>query len=105
MSTTAPPEVPDRATIDDGEAIVPTPKKAAASMGGSVDSGFEHSFAAKLVPNVRKLGLLDAHDGYLRTTSGEAGLLRFEMAEGTASEYDAYDEVARDRVAAEPASL
>jgi hypothetical protein len=72
-------------------------------MGGSVYSGFEHSFYAKLVPNVRKLGLLDANDGHLRKKWGEAGLMRFEMAEDTASDYESYDEVARDR-AAEPTS-
>ena len=57
----------------------------------------------KLVPNVRKLGLLDANDGYLRKAWGEAGLLEFEFADDTGSDYDSYDAVAADRRAA-PAS-
>jgi len=62
--------------------------------------GFARGFFAKLVPNVRKLGLLDANDGYLRQKWGEAGLLEFEFADDTGSDYESYDEVARDRAAA-----
>ena len=61
--------------------------------------GFQRGFFAKLVPNVRKLGLLDANNGYLREQWGAAGLLAFEFADDTASDYDSYDEVARDRAA------
>src|SRR5271154_3967271 len=61
--------------------------------------GFARAFFAKLVPNVRKLGLLDANNGYLREKWGEAGLLEFEFADDTGSDYDSYDEVARDRAA------
>ena len=39
-------------------------------------------FYSKLVPNVRKLGLLDANHGYLRKAWGEAGLLEYEFAGG-----------------------
>ena len=46
-------------------------------------AGFQRAFFAKLVPNVRKLGLLDANDGYLRRHWGEAGLLEFEFADDT----------------------
>ena len=49
-------------------------------------------------PNVRKLGLLDANNGYLREKWGEAGLLEYEFADDTATDYETYDEVARDRV-------
>jgi hypothetical protein len=52
------------------------------------------------VPNVRKLGLLDANDGYLRRLWGEAGLLEWEFADDTGADYTAYDEVARDRATA-----
>jgi hypothetical protein len=62
--------------------------------------GFARGFFAKLVPNVRKLGLLDANRGYLREKWGAAGLLEFEFADDTGSDYDSYDEVARDREAA-----
>ena len=58
---------------------------------------FQHGFFAKLVPNVRKLGLLDEKRGRLREKWGEAGLLDFEFADDTGSDYEEYDEVARDR--------
>ena len=58
------------------------------------------AFFAKLVPNVRKLGLLDANDGYLREQWGEAGLLEFEFADDTGSDYETYDAVAQDRAKA-----
>ncbi|HEV7720083.1 MAG TPA: ferritin-like domain-containing protein [Iamia sp.] len=90
------PEIWNRMGVD-VKAVVPALKEAAASMGGSVYSGFEHSFYAKLVPNVRKLGLLDANDGHLRKAWEQHGLMRFEMADDTASVYESYDEVARDR--------
>ena len=61
--------------------------------------GFARGFFAKLVPNVRKLGLLDANNGYLREKWGEAGLLEFEFADDTGSDYESYDEVAQDRAA------
>ena len=51
------------------------------------------------MPNVRKLGLLDANDGYLRQKWGEAGLLEFEFADDTGSDYESYDAVAQDRAA------
>ena len=56
--------------------------------------GFARGFFAKLVPNVRKLGLLDANNGYLRERWGEAGLLEFEFADDTGSDYESYDAVA-----------
>ena len=62
--------------------------------------GFARGFFAKLVPNVRKLGLLDANNGYLRQSWGEAGLLEFEFADDTGSDYASYDAVAQDRAAA-----
>jgi hypothetical protein len=62
--------------------------------------GFARGFFAKLVPNVRKLGLLDANNGYLRQRWGEAGLLEFEFADDTGSDYASYDAVAQDRAAA-----
>src|SRR5580700_7874223 len=62
--------------------------------------GFARAFFAKLVPNVRKLGLLDANNGYLRTRWGDAGLLEFEFADDTGTDYASYDAVAQDRAAA-----
>ena len=69
-------------------------------MKGGVFAGFQANFFSKLVPNVRKLGLLDANNGWLREKWGEAGLLQFEFADDTSEDYTSYDEVAKDRAAA-----
>ena len=61
---------------------------------------FAQGFYAKLVPNVRKLGLLDEKRSRLRDQWGAAGLLEFEFADDTATDYEAYDEVAKDRATA-----
>ena len=65
---------------------------------------FQRAFFSKLVPNVGKLGLLDANDGYLRRLWGEAGLMHYEYADDTASDYEQYDAVAQDRAAQAAAS-
>jgi hypothetical protein len=52
---------------------------------------------SKIVPNCRKLGLLDAGDGWLRKKFTEIGIIEYEHLEDTGSEYAALDEVARDR--------
>ncbi|HEX2576674.1 MAG TPA: ferritin-like domain-containing protein [Aquihabitans sp.] len=93
------PEMWERLGVD-VDVLVPYLLEGAATLDQSLFKSFEHGFFAKLVPNVRKLGLLDANDGYLREQWGKAGLMRFEFAEDTASEYEAYDEVAKDRAAA-----
>jgi hypothetical protein len=90
------PEMWERLGVD-AAVLRPYLLDAAAATGVRVNAGFQRGFWAKLVPNVRKLGLLDANDGYLRRIWGEAGLLAFEFAEDTASEYDRYDAVAQDR--------
>ena len=90
------PEVWERLGVDVG-ALVPHLSAAAGKMKSSPFVGFQRGFFAKLVPNVAKLGLLDANHGYLRDRWGEAGLLEFEHADDTASDYDSYDEVAKDR--------
>jgi hypothetical protein len=92
------PEMWERMDLDFDTAL-PSLLEAAAKMGRSAFSGFERGFFAKLVPNVRKLGLIDANDGYLRRLWGDAGLLEFEFAEDTGNDYESYDEVARDRSA------
>ena len=38
--------------------------------------------------------------GYLRKLWDEAGLLKYEFADDTASDYETYDAVAQDRAAA-----
>jgi hypothetical protein len=82
------------------EAVVPFIVEAASSMDSSPFQSFQNGFFAKLVPNVKRLGLLDANDGYLRERWGAAGLLEFEFAEDTSADYDAYDAVAADRAVA-----
>jgi hypothetical protein len=90
------PEIWERLGVD-AAALMPHLGAAAATMNSSLFVGFQRGFYAKLVPNVRKLGLLDANQGYLGERWGEAGLLEFADAADTASDYESYDEVARDR--------
>ena len=89
----------ERLDVDINE-VLPYVLQAAQNQGTSQFAGFQTAFFAKLVPNVRKLGLLDANNGYLRQKWGEAGLLEFEFADDTGEDYETYDEVAKDRAAA-----
>ena len=82
----------------DGRGGPPVHRAGGGEDEGEPDAGgFARGFFAKLVPNVRKLGLLDANNGYLRERWGEAGLLEFEFADDTGSDYASYDAVAQDR--------
>jgi hypothetical protein len=81
-------------------ALLPFLQEAAASAGGGIFAQFRRAFFSKLVPNVRKLGLLDANEGWLRRKWEEVGLLAFEEADDTGTDYVNYDEVAADRAAA-----
>jgi hypothetical protein len=92
------PEVWERMGVD-VEKVVPFLSEAAGKLDVHPQSQFQRGFFSKLVPNTRKLGLLDANDGYLRQKWGEAGLLEFEFADDTASDYEHYDAVAQDRAA------
>ena len=98
------PEVWERMGVNAAE-VVPFLVEAAGRMRVTPFVQFQRGFFAKLVPNVRKLGLLDANGGYLRERWGEAGLLEFEFADATSDDYDAYDAVAADRAAAAAANL
>jgi hypothetical protein len=49
---------------------------------------FRRALFAKVVPNLKSLGLLDAGDGWLRTKFGELGVLEFENDTDTSLEYD-----------------
>ncbi|MEZ5297682.1 MAG: hypothetical protein R2697_15825 [Ilumatobacteraceae bacterium] len=88
----------------DIETVGPYLMEAAKTSGVRFNSSFQRGFYAKLVPNVRKLGLLDANDGYLRSLWADAGLLEFEFADDTAADYESYDAVAQDRAAARTAA-
>ena len=90
------PEVWDRMGVS-LEAVAPFMLEAAGAVGHGPFQAFQTAFFSKLVPNVRKLGLLDANHGYLRQKWGEAGLLEFEHADDTASDFASYDAVAADR--------
>jgi hypothetical protein len=47
---------------------------------------FQAMLFSKIVPNCRKLGLLDAADGWLRQRFTELGVIQFEHWEDTAEE-------------------
>ncbi len=55
---------------------------------------------SKIVPNIKKLGLLDAGDGWLRTKYEEIDVIQYEDWVDTESEYAELDSVAADRAAA-----
>jgi len=50
----------------------------------------------KIVPNVKKLGLLDAGDGWLRRRYEEIGVIQYEDWVDTISEYESLDAAAGD---------
>jgi hypothetical protein len=60
---------------------------------------FQQLLFSKIVPNCKKLGLLDAADGWLRERFTEIGVIQFEDWADTGEEYGALDEVAKDRQA------
>ena len=93
------PEIWERMGTSIG-GVLPSLQAAASKANKDQFAPFQSTFFSKLVPNVRKLGLLDANDGHLRNRWAEAGLMKFEFADDTASDYDTYDEVAKDRAAA-----
>ncbi|HEX6424369.1 MAG TPA: ferritin-like domain-containing protein, partial [Acidimicrobiales bacterium] len=93
------PEIWERMGVS-AEAVYPVIVEAAGKIKVNPYAAFQKGFFSKLVPNVRKLGLLDANDGYLRRHWGEAGLLQYEYADDTGSDYESYDAVAQDRAAA-----
>ncbi len=61
---------------------------------------FQQMLFSKIVPNCKKLGLLDASNGWLRTRFTEMGVIQFEDWADTGEEYAALDEVAKDRATA-----
>jgi hypothetical protein len=61
---------------------------------------FQGLLFSKIVPNCKKLGLLDAGDGWLRERFTDLGVIQFEDWADTGEEYAALDEVAKDRAVA-----
>ena len=65
---------------------------------------FQRLLFSKIVPNCKKLGLLDAGDGWLRKKWTEIGVIEFEDWANTGDEYLELDHVAADREAGALAS-
>ena len=61
---------------------------------------FQRLLFSKIVPNCKKLGLLDAGAGWLRARFTEIGVIQYEDRVDTGEEYADLDEVAKDREAA-----
>jgi hypothetical protein len=60
---------------------------------------FQQLLFSKIVPNCKKLGLLDGADGWLRERFTEIGVIQFEDWVDTGEEYATLDEVEKDRAA------
>ena len=58
---------------------------------------FQQMLFSKIVPNCKKLGLLDAGDAYLRKAFTDMGVIQYENFISTDEEYGDLDEVAKDR--------
>ena len=61
---------------------------------------FTQMLFSKIVPNCKKLGLLDASDAWLRRRFEEIGVIQFEDWADTGEEYLEFDAVSQDRAAA-----
>jgi P-aminobenzoate N-oxygenase AurF len=61
---------------------------------------FQTMLFSKIVPNCKKLGLLDAGDGWLRQRFGELGVIQFEHWQDTGEEYEAFTITDEERAAA-----
>jgi hypothetical protein len=51
---------------------------------------FQQMLFSKIVPNCKKLGLLDAGDGWLRQRFAELGVIQFEDLADTGEEYEMF---------------
>jgi hypothetical protein len=52
---------------------------------------FQQMLFSKIVPNCKKLGLLDAGDGWLRQRFTDIGVIDYEHAVDTETEYELLD--------------
>jgi hypothetical protein len=64
------------------------------------DDPFQQLLFSKIVPNCKKLGLLDRNDHWLRRKFSEINVIQFEDWTNTGEEYELLDELAKDRAAA-----
>jgi hypothetical protein len=72
------------------------PKKVLAFVESTDDPGqaiFQAMLFSKIVPNCRKLGILDAGDGWLRRKFEELDIIQFENLVDTTEEYGTLDAV------------
>jgi hypothetical protein len=69
-------------------------------VGDKNEDPFQQLLFSKIVPNCKKLGLLDANDGWLRTRFDTLGVTQFEDWADTSEEYLQLDAVTEDREAA-----
>jgi hypothetical protein len=67
--------------------------------GDKLEDPFQIMLFSKIVPNCKKLGLLDASGGWLREKFTEIGVIQFEDWVDTSAEYESLDELAKDREA------
>ncbi|MFV0316592.1 MAG: ferritin-like domain-containing protein [Microthrixaceae bacterium] len=58
---------------------------------------FQQLLFSKIVPNCKKLGLLDANNGWLRERFDTLGVSQFEDWADTSTDYEVLDEVSKDR--------
>ena len=65
--------------------------------GDRLEDPFQIMLFSKIVPNCKKLGLLDASGGWLRDRFTEIGVIQFEDWVDTSAEYESLDELAKDR--------
>ena len=85
-------EVWERMGVDPNEI-----RKALDSTNPPAQQIFQQMLFSKIVPNCKKLGLLDAADGWLRERFTETGVIQFENWTDTGEEYTDLDAVAQDR--------
>ncbi|MCU1453085.1 MAG: P-aminobenzoate N-oxygenase AurF [Acidimicrobiales bacterium] len=70
------------------------------NVGDKNNDPFQQLLFSKIVPNCKKLGLLDANDGWLRQRFDTLGVTQFEDWVDTGEEYLELDAVSADRAAA-----
>ncbi|MCU1451715.1 MAG: P-aminobenzoate N-oxygenase AurF [Acidimicrobiales bacterium] len=83
---------------------VPVKEAVTLTMQAPERAMFQQMLFSKIVPNCKKLGLLDAGDGLLRKRFTELGVIAFEDWADTGEEYEQFDEVTKDREAAAAAA-
>jgi len=64
------------------------------------DDPFQQLLFSKIVPNCKKLGLLDRNNHWLRRKFSEINVIQFEDWTDTGEEYELLDELGKDRAAA-----